>query len=106
MGFLDWLLGRKPMKSSRPSGRTSEPTQAVDMQEIKANLTQFAKSGKTIEFLQESVKVRGSEIAEVSAEVLVSEPAFAETLAEALASPYAPQLIDTARAAHLLMRAI
>lgn len=60
----------------------------ADFEGIKANLVQLARGGKTMEFLAESVRKRADELSETAAEVLVSEPAFAETLAKQLASSY------------------
>jgi hypothetical protein len=60
----------------------------ADFEGIKANMVQLARGGRTMEFLAESVRKRADEISETAAEVLVSEPAFAETLAKQLASTY------------------
>jgi hypothetical protein len=60
----------------------------ADFECIKANMVQLARGGKTMEFLAESSRKRADEISETAAEVLVSEPAFAETLAKQLASTY------------------
>ena len=68
--------------------RISEKYLAADFEGIKANLVQLARGGKTMEFLAESVRKRADELSETAAEVLVSEPAFAETLAKQLASSY------------------
>ena len=51
-------------------------------------MVQLARGGKTMEFLAESLRKRPDEISETAAEVLVSEPAFAETLAKELASTF------------------
>ena len=102
----------------------------ADLENIKATMVQFAKAGKAMEFLAESSRKRASETGETAAEVLVSEPAFAETLAKELATYYTyvrdqlgqgndiagevrakqlmkpEEVMDMGRTAHLLMRAM
>ena len=68
--------------------RISKKYLDADLEGIKANMVQFAQAGKTMEFLAESLRKRASETGETAAEVLVSEPAFAEALAKELATYY------------------
>jgi hypothetical protein len=68
---------------------------------IKEQLSAYATAGQTIEFLNACRKYAAD-----AAEVIVANPKFADTLAKALVSPYADQLIDTEQAAHVLMRAV
>jgi hypothetical protein len=132
-------VGRQPATLDRLSEVLSMPHKEfqkyleADLQEIKAYMMLFAQGGKTMEFLAESSKRRDSEISEISetaADVLVSEPAFAETLAKELATFYTyvrdrlgqgndiagevrakelmkpEEVMNMGRAAHLLMRAM
>jgi hypothetical protein len=99
MGLLDFFRRKgnmppsstgvmKVLPSARPTPTVS-PGPKINLQEIRARMVQFAQNGQLAEFLEESLRVRGSETSEVAAEVLVSEPAFAESLAQALTSTYA-----------------
>ena len=145
MSLFERLFGKTPKTSmsAKAPAQTTEaerrrsqdapktpPTSPIDLGQVKAQMVVFAQSGKTMEFLAESNKARGSEIAQIAAEVLASEPAFAETLASELATFYTylrdqlgrgndiageaaakrmmdpKEFMDMGRAAHLLMRAM
>jgi hypothetical protein len=119
-----------PTQQKVQPATSAPPTAKIDLPQSKANMVQFAQGGKTMEFLRESLRIRGSETSEAAAEVLVSEPTFAETLAIELATFYTyvrdqlgqgnditgevrvkhlmkpEEVMDMGRAAHLLMRAM
>src|SRR3954463_7869357 len=74
--------------SATPRGVHQTAKPQSDVKQLKANMAQFAQAGNATDFLRESLRMRGSEIAEAAAEILVSDVAFAETLAKELAVSY------------------